>query len=56
MSYNTRVYINSMMLVTVTLDEFQRTRKASQYLTLKINSETFRSHIFGKLLEMFEDV
>ena len=41
-----RVYMDSMMLVVVTLGELQSTRKASQHLTLKSNCEIFWSHIF----------
>ena len=45
-----RVYMDSMMLVIVTLGKLQSTRKTSQHLTLKSNCETFLSHIVGYFL------
>ena len=46
-----RLYIDSMMLVIVTLGKLQSTRKTSQHLTLKSNCKIFLSHIFGKFLK-----
>ena len=47
LKHSGRVYMDSMMLVVVTLGELQNTRKVSQHLALKSNCETFWSHIFG---------